>query len=512
MKIYQTKTFYRLTELIPGVLTWLALLLPVVLSFTFPNFVAYFVILFDFYWLIKSVNFSINIVRTYKKMRQEIGVDWEAECLKLRPFRRDYREIYQAIILLTYKEPIEVLRASIESYVKANFPKEKKILIFASEERDRQNATKIFNKLKKEFDKEFLVFEQTVHPKDLPGEIICKSANATWAGRRLREICDERSIKIEDVIVHNFDADTRVHPQYFAYCTYKFLTVEDPYHTSFQPIHCYDNNIWHVPALIRMVAFGSTFVLMSDCQKPKRFRNFSSRSNCFKTIIDINYWCVDAIPEDSRQYYDSLFKFKGRHYVEPLFIPVFMDAALADSYWGTFKNQYLQLRRWAWGCTDIPYLIKISIEDKSLSFWFKLRHILRLIEWHFSWATAPIFITFVGWLPILLNPAFKNTVLGYSLPTTASQILTLATVGLFISILLSLLMLPKRPKEIKKTRSMMMLFQWMLFPVVSILLSSLPAIDAQTRLLLGKYLEYRVTVKAVKSLESVSKPAKATFA
>jgi len=508
MNLYKSKTFYRLTELLPGTLTWLALLAPVFLSLKFPNFIAYFVILFDLYWLGKSVIFSANVIRSYARLRRDTNVNWLSECAKLTPFRRDYREIYQAIVLITYKEPIELLRASLRSYTEAVFPKEKKILIFACEERDQENATNIFRQLKAEFESDFLIFEQTVHPSNLPGEIACKSANATWGAKRLKQICDERGIAIEDVIVHNFDADTRVHPQYFAHCTYKFLTVEDPYHTSFQPIHLYANNIWHVPALIRMVAYGSTFVLMADCQRPKRFRNFSSRSNCFKTIVDINYWTTDAIPEDSRQYYDSLFLFKGNHRVEPLFVPVYMDAALAETYWGTFKNQYLQLRRWAWGCTDIPYLIKKSLADHQLSKWFKLRHILRLIEWHFSWATAPIFITFVGWMPILLHPTFKNTVLGYSLPAITSQILTLATCGLIVSILFSLLMLPSRPASVKKVRRISMLFQWILFPIVSILLSSLPAIDAQTRLLFGKYLEYRVTVKAVKSVDELKKPIK----
>lgn len=509
MNLYQSKTFYRLTELIPGALTWTALLLPIFFSLKFPSFVAYFIIFFDFYWLGKSLFYTVNIVKSYMAMRKAMAKNWILECENLKPFRRDFREIYQAIILVTYKEPLELLRRSISSYVDAAYPKNRKILIFATEERDKKNATDLFRKLKKEFGSDFLIFEQTVHPKDLPGEIACKSANATWAAKRLRQICVERGIAVEDVIVHNFDADTRVHPQYFAHCAYKFLTIPDPYKTSLQPIHLYSNNIWYVPSLIRMVAFGSTFVLMADCQRPRRFRNFSSRSNCFKTIIDIGYWTTCAIPEDSRQYYDSLFVFHGNHRVEPLFVPVYMDAALAETYWETFKNQYLQLRRWAWGCTDIPYLIKRSIEDRSLSFWFKLNHILRLIEWHFSWATAPIFITFVGWLPLLLHPTFKNTVLGYSLPQTTSGILTLAMVGLLVSILFSLLMLPPRPKDVIKAKRIAMLLQWCLFPVVSILLSSLPAIDAQTRLLLGKYLEYRVTVKAVKSIDSVKKPVKA---
>jgi hypothetical protein len=38
--------------------------------------------------------------------------------------------------------------------------------------------------------------------------------------------------------------------------------------------------------------------------------------------------------------------------------------------------------------------------------------------------------------------------------------------------------------------------QWLALPFVGIFFSNLPALDAQTRLLTGRYLEYRVTEKA----------------
>jgi len=496
-KWFETIWFKRVTEILPGALTWLAILLPIALSFFMPVWVAIFVVIFDLMWLVKSIDFTRGVLSTYFVMKDEQKKDWNKELVELDKLGRNSNEIWQAIILVTYKEPYEVLRTSIESYVKADFPAQRKIMIFAAEERDAENAKNHFLKLKKEFGSGFAIFEMTVHPDGIPGEIRCKSANTTWGGRQLQKILDERKISYEHVLISNFDADTRVHPQYFANLTYKFLTVPDPLHTSFQPIHIYNNNIWDVPALIRLVAFGSSFVLMSDCQKPKRFRNFSSRSNCFKTIVDINFWCVDAIPEDSRQYYDSLFAFGGKHPVVPLLTPVYMDAAFASTYWGTFKNQYLQLRRWAWGCTDIPYLIKKSLGNKSLSPWFKFKHIFHLLEWHFSWATAPIFITFVGWFPLLLHPTFRDTVLGYSFPGITGTILTISTLGLLASIVISLLMLPPKPSQYPKSKWANMILGWLLFPVMSIILSSFPAIDAQTRLMLGKYMEYRVTEKAV---------------
>jgi hypothetical protein len=70
--------------------------------------------------------------------------------------------------------------------------------------------------------------------------------------------------------------------------------------------------------------------------------------------------------------------------------------------------------------------------------------------------------------------------------------------GLLISIPLSLLSLPPRPERYHWTRHSYMIFQWLLIPLVGFL-SAIPALDSQTRLLLGKYFgEFWVTEKMVK--------------
>jgi hypothetical protein len=56
-------------------------------------------------------------------------------------------------------------------------------------------------------------------------------------------------------------------------------------------------------------------------------------------------------------------------------------------------------------------------------------------------------------------------------------------------------MLPRRPPDWPLWRQLLVYPTYFLYPIVGLMLSVLPALEAHTRLLLGRYLEYRVTEK-----------------
>ena len=495
--------------MIPGTLTWFALIGPIILSIWIPWVVAIYILIFDLYWLFRSFRLANFTLRTYRRMRHDMHTNWHAvihgeelseksedgRALVSTKYKAD--DIYHVVLLIYYKEPLDLLKSSIESYATSGVPKERLWLVMAAEERAGEGAIDTYNTLKTKFENRFGKFVQTIHPANIPGEIKCKSANGTWGGKELKKILDKENIDYEKVIIHNFDSDTRVRPNYFDYVAYKYLTSPIGQPTSFQPIQLYSNNIWDAPAMSRVVAQSSTMVLMYNTMRPFWFQCFSSRSDVFKTIVDIGYWSVDSIPEDSRQYFDSYFYYHGKLKIEPLFVPLELDAVLADTWWKTLVNQYNQLRRWAWGVVDLPYVVEKSINDRSISWWNKLGKIILLIYNHFTRSTAALYIAFLGWMPGLLSPEFKNTVLGYNLQYFARWILTAALLGLLVSITLNYLLLPPRPPHRTKWFYFNFLWQWLLTPIVSVFLGSVSAIDAQTRLMFGKYLEYQITEKAV---------------
>lgn len=533
---------WRALEIVPGALTWAAIILPVVFSTFLPVVAACIMIVYTVTWLFRSVKLSVNLYRSSIIVKDALKKDWDKMLsFNDRPEKIDYeierlhelqnkngkdrelkkemkelhalkktllhlektdqhrksKDIIHAIIYVTYKESYELIRESIKSYVSGNYNPSRIILVFAGEESDRENVHKIGEKIRQEFGTKFMHFMTTFHPSNTPGEIRGKSSNATHAAKELKKYLDVHRIDYENVIVSNFDADTVVHPLYFSELTFKYLTADRRTEKGYQPTHMFHNNIWDVPMATRIVALGCTFWRMAESMEQDKYKSFSSRSIGFKTAVEVNYWDPSIIPEDSRQYWTAYTIYNGRHRLIPIYSPVYMDAVLSDTYVNTFKSQYSQLRRWAWGVCDFPFVALNLWNNKNIKTSQKILLIADFLKNSVMWATGPILITFMGFLPGALNPAFRDTVLAYNLPQIMSGILTLASGGIVMCALISLSLVPFNPK--KGVWGMVSLcIQWLFVPIVSIVLSSIPAIDAQTRLMLGKYLEYKVTQKARK--------------
>ena len=82
---------YRFYEMIPGLLAWITIILMFVLSWLTPTAVAIFIILFDIYWLFKTLYLSFHLRATFSKMRENLKINW-LKRLKTRFWKRkDYQ-------------------------------------------------------------------------------------------------------------------------------------------------------------------------------------------------------------------------------------------------------------------------------------------------------------------------------------------------------------------------------------------------------------------------------------
>ncbi len=484
--------------MIPGLLAWTTIILMFVLSYFVPAWVAIFIILFDIYWLFKTIYLSFHLRATFFKMRKNLKIDWLEELQQIanrkaqivndsRLAPSDWQNIYHLVILPMYKESHEVIRDSFQALLKINYPKNKLIVVLSAEQRAGTEIKEILEKIEDEFGNKFFRFLTTTHPFNLYGELPGKGSNQTWAAKEAKKlIIDPLKISYENILVSVFDADTQVLPDYFSRLTYVFLTCEKPQRSSFQPIPLFTNNIFQAPALARVIALSSTFWHMIQQSRPERQTTFSSHSMPLKAVMEIGFWNTDIVSEDSRIFWQCFLQYDGDWRVEPLFYPVSMDANVAPTFTQTMINQYKQQRRWGWGCENIPYFLSGFVRNKKISLGKKIYWGFVVIESFHSWATNALMIFMLGWLPLVLGGTqFNFTLLSYSLPQITRWIMTLAMIGIITSAVLSIILLPPKPKWFKKWHYAFYFFQWVLMPLTLIFFGAFPGLESQTRLMLG---------------------------
>ncbi|MFT5179760.1 MAG: hypothetical protein ACI9GH_000243 [Candidatus Paceibacteria bacterium] len=489
------RILYRFLEMVPGLLSWGTIFLIVALSYFKPVWAAYFIIAFDLYWLLKTVYLSIHHRHNWKRLKHNTKVDWQKMISNLK-----YEHIKHMILLPFYQESETVIDQTMKSLLATKYKKNNMIIVLAAEARAGKDAMDLAEKMKAKYEKHFGEILITSHPEGLPGEIKGKGPNITYAAEQSRiKILDPQNISYEDCIVSAFDMDTVVGEQYFLCLTWHYLTTEDPNNTSFQPVPLYNNNIWQAPALSRVAAMTSTFWQMIQQERPEKLTTFSSHSLSFKSLYEVGYWQKNMISDDSRIFWNMFLAKDGNYKVVPISYPISMDANLAGSYWQTTKNIYKQHLRWMWGVENIPYMLFGFIKNKNISLGKKIRHTIIQIEGFWSLATNPLVILLLGWLPLVLGgSAFRDTVLSYNLPLITRNLMTFAMAGLILSAIIGLSLVPKMGKEIKrkKRKWASLTLQWLLVPFTIIVFGSFPGLDAQTRLMTGRYIgEFWVTPK-----------------
>lgn len=483
---------HRFLEMIPAFLVWGTLLTAIILSLVAPILAIGVIIVFDLYWMYRVLYFIVFVIHAWVQHRKAEATNWMK---RLKGEVDHWEEFYHLVFLPTYKEPVEIIDATLREIAKSTYPNEKIMILLAGEARDEENFLRNAAFIKKKYGDTFGHFFVTVHPTDLPDEIPGKGSNLNYAGKEVQKEIDKLGIPYERVIASSFDVDTVVHPQYFAHLTHAFATAPKPQRTSYQPVIVFNNNIWESPAPIRISAFGTTFWLFGELARPHRMWTFSSHSMPFKMLVDVGFWEKDMVSEDSRIFLQGVRRYKGDYRVMPLYLPVSMDAVAGAGYAQSLKALYKQQRRWAWGVEHFPYIVTKIWTDAKIPFRIRWRLLWNHVEGMFTWATAPLIIFVMGYLPLEMAK-HSSVAIAHNAPFTLEWIMRVAALGILFSGALSFSLLPRRPKPVKKYTWLIMIAQWALLPVTFILFGAIPAIDAQTRLALGKYLGFNVTKKS----------------
>ena len=534
---------YRFFEIVPGALSYGMIAVLIILSIVSPFVAAIYLLLLILTLFIKSIGIAFHTIRghgylvkaqrvdwhrrledledpidSYEKLshQQSSGFGYKAHQENLRLIAADAdnypkpSQLYQMVFIAAYNEDYDVIQPTIESVRETTYNNKQIILCLAYEERGGKQIEKTAQRLKEEYNDTFKTFQIVKHPADLPDELVGKGPNITYAAQVMETWCDQQGIEYKNVMITTLDSDNRPHPTYFDYVAYEYIVQPDRKHLSYQPIALYFGNIWDAPAPMRVIATGNSLWTIISSMRPHTLRNFAAHSQPMDALSEMGYWSKRSIVEDGHQYWRSYFYFGGNYSVIPIHVPIYQDTVMANTLKQTLIAQFKQLRRWGYGVSDIPYVAtRLFTRRRNVPFFEGFARFVRLVDGHVTLATMAVLVTFGGWVPLLLNPEASRNIAAHALPEVISVIQRVATVGLFITILLMLKMLPPRPARYKRRRTIGMVLQWLLMPITSICYSALASFNAQTHLMLGKYLDkFDVTEKATLASRERAKTSK----
>ncbi len=514
------KGHYRFFEILPGALSWTLLFLPLILSLINATAAIFFIFFYLLIFFVRGVAYSTRAIAGYRIMKHHMKLDWgglagdidagevtgkdiirpdwhlkNLRHLSARVYDFRPAELLHAVIIASVNESREILEPTIQAVLNAAYDPKKIILVMAYEERAGQPAEDRVRQLLELYGGKFKHAMMVKHPHGQPGEIIGKGGNITCAGRQLEKYLKTAKIDPAKVLVTTLDSDNRPDKRYFAALSYLYCVVPDPLKASYQPLAMYTNNIWDAPTLMRVIAVGNNLFYIVGSQRPHLSRNFSAHAQPMQSLIDMDFWSTRTVVEDGHQFWRSYFHFDGDYRVYPFSIPIYQDAVLADGYRKTLKAQFVQLRRWTYGASDIAY-----IADKG--FWHRnkapkadvLAKLLRTLESHVSWATQALLVIIAAFIPHLIHP---QNLAANLIPLMVGRMQRLGTVTLLVAVYICLVTLPPRPVRYRRHHSIFMLTQWIFLPVTSIAYGSLAAFNSQTRLMFKWYLsKFDVTEKA----------------
>lgn len=514
---------YRLLEIVPGLTSWFILTGLVFLAYNVPGFYSYIIVFYILSWVIKSFIVVVKTQIGYRLIRTAEKEDWS------RAGNKDYRfnskimakyysrmvlnresidehkrinisKIIHIVVIPVYDEGFEIMDDTIKHVKECSYDVENRVVVLITyEERTgkviESDMLKIRDKYKQSF-KAVICNRHTLENGEVPG----KGANISSTSDIIINYCDRNKINYNDVVVTTLDADNIMSKNYFSLLDLTYSSALNPQKASYQPTILYTNNIWEVPAVARMLAVNNTIWSISQSIRPRLLRNFSSHAQGLQSLIETNFWSKKTVVEDGHQYWRSLFAFNGNYRIVPFYATINHDAVVSDKYISIFRAQFAQIRRWAYGVSDVPYVAWNMLIRKSkftkINFYKLTSKFIRLMDTHITWSTNSFIILLAPSLPAIMGTSGRYDKLSSRLPNIAGSIQTLALLSLLAVLIFSLVILPKKPSTKPRSAYLLIVMQWILSPLVGIIYGSGASLYSQTRLMLGRYYEsFEVTQK-----------------
>lgn len=437
---------------------------------------------------VQRISFNLEKNKTKNFIRGEIR--------RLKEFREldipSYKKLNHVIMIPHAKEPFKVLDQTLAALGKVDFPTKQIHIVLGAEARDPEGYSKseiLKNKYKNTFGNIWI----SVHELK-ENEIVGKSSNMAAAGKVAAKEIEKLGWDMKMTTVTSCDADSRLSKEYFSILSYNYLTRPDRHFKFYEGVVLFYSNIWRIDFFARVKNSLASMYNVSKMIRPDQFIPFSTYSTSFWLVKQIGFWTPWVTPEDFHIFFKASFKYAKNVSTVPLFTRVNVDAAEGDNPWDTFKNTYFQSRRWQWGVSDDGWVLKNLVFGIGKINWVVYYRGMHVLMNHVLAPTTSVLLIFGANLPPVLSPKFGSTVFGAKLSNVSSTILNFTIAFLVIAIIFDSLLRPKRD-GVSLLRRITIPFEWFVNPIAGLLLTSVPGLEAHTRLLFGKHLEYYITKK-----------------
>jgi cellulose synthase/poly-beta-1,6-N-acetylglucosamine synthase-like glycosyltransferase len=486
---------------IPGCLAWLALLVSIASAIAFPKTLLLVAALLAFYAALRFLVAGIANVTGQRTIREWETVDWYTQ------YRQDagddalaWEVVHHIVILPNYKEPESVLNRTLD-HLARQFEAKQRITIVLAMEASEDGSFEKAECLRDQWSPYFANFFFTVHPRGLPGEMQCKSANEAWAARWVkRTLVDERGYDIDCLLVTTMDADTIWHPNHFYALTYLFAVNPRRYVSFWQAPIRYHTNIWDINPLLRIVnAYSTAFELAYLAARWWIPMPMSSYSLSLKLLDASGYWDSDVIADEWHMFIKAYFARDGKVQIERVFLPFSADATTGKTLWDAIRNRYQQSLRHAWGSKEVGYIIAKMLEHPEISAGPSFQLLFRVAHDILLAGAGWVILTVGSQLPLLLHQDLLQQMVQEGAGNATFALLQIAF--LTVSVLgivfwyQDVKVRPPRTRPQSLVERILTLLSFPLLPFLTLIFVAIPVLQAQTRLLVGVPLQFRVTKK-----------------
>ena len=397
---------------------------------------------FAAYWWWRSFEFAVGLVTGIWRLHVARRRDWLAAASDLAATRR----LHHLLLVPTYRESEDLLAETLDCLANQTVPA-RATRGRARLRRTRSARARPGGQSDASASSACSATGWSRFIRIWPGEVKGKSSNLAWAAQRAEaELIDTGQLDPQHLLVTVLDADSRLDRQYLAALGHDALAHPDGMLHVYQPAILFYANHRRLPPLLgaveqRVLAVlagapggqpptGAAVDVLAELVGGARASSSGTSTSCPKTrTCSSRSGCTwDAACARA-----------------PSTCPCMPTPPKARPRWRTVTSTYQQIRRWAWGVSDIPYLALRTLRARHIPWHMRFARVGWYVEEHLVWPSHWFLLTLGGLVPPLINPEYAATALASGRTARLDHLLGLCLPAVLLAILADVLLKQQLP-------------------------------------------------------------------